>query len=170
MPNTIAENLQRLVDAKDDIAEAITAKGGTVSSGDGLEEFAADIATIPSGSSADAESYLMAMSSGFKNTSYAYIVNATNETFVYGVLNANALKTTSTLTMTYPSVFTPVATTFSSGYLEFNKDNAVQQVLTSSYGTYTIDTTNHTVTIAFKTNNYFKTGDNLLCMKFKTKA
>ena len=49
MPNTIAENLQRLVDAKDDIAEAITAKGGTVASGDGLEEFAADIATIPSG-------------------------------------------------------------------------------------------------------------------------
>lgn len=49
MPDTIAENLQRLVDAKDDIAEAITAKGGTVASGDGLEEFAADIATIPSG-------------------------------------------------------------------------------------------------------------------------
>lgn len=49
MPNTIAENLQRLVGAKDDIAEAITAKGGTVASSDGLEEFAADIATIPSG-------------------------------------------------------------------------------------------------------------------------
>lgn len=52
MPNTIAQNLQRLVDAKDAISSAITAKGGTVNSGDGLEEFPADIATIPSGSPA----------------------------------------------------------------------------------------------------------------------
>ena len=50
MPNnTIADNLQRLVDAKNDIADAIVAKGGTVNEGDGLEEFSADIATIPSG-------------------------------------------------------------------------------------------------------------------------
>ena len=49
MPNTIADNLQRLIDAKDDIADAITAKGGTVASGDGFEAFSADIATIPSG-------------------------------------------------------------------------------------------------------------------------
>lgn len=50
MPNTIAQNLQRLVTAKDAISSAITAKGGTVNSGDGLEEFPADIATIPAGS------------------------------------------------------------------------------------------------------------------------
>lgn len=50
MPNnTIATNLQRLVDAKSDIADAITAKGGTVNQGDGFEEFPADIASIPSG-------------------------------------------------------------------------------------------------------------------------
>lgn len=47
--HTIAENLQRLQTAKTAIGSAITAKGGTVSSGDGLEEFASDIATIPSG-------------------------------------------------------------------------------------------------------------------------
>ena len=47
--HTIAENLQRLIDAKSAIGSAITAKGGTVGAGDGLEEFAADIATIPSG-------------------------------------------------------------------------------------------------------------------------
>ena len=46
--HTIAENLQRLVDAKEDIADAITAKGGTVGANDGLEDFASDIATIPS--------------------------------------------------------------------------------------------------------------------------
>ena len=50
MPNTIAQNLQRLVTAKDAISSAITAQGGTVNSGDGLEEFPADIATIPTGS------------------------------------------------------------------------------------------------------------------------
>jgi hypothetical protein len=50
MPNTIEDNLQRLVDAKDAIADAIIAKGGTVNEGDGFEEFPDDIATIPSGS------------------------------------------------------------------------------------------------------------------------
>ncbi len=49
MPNTIADNLQRLVDARAGIASAITARGGTVNTGDGFEEFPADIATIPSG-------------------------------------------------------------------------------------------------------------------------
>lgn len=47
--HTIAENLQRLVDAKTAIGSAITAKGGTVGANDGLEEFATDIATISSG-------------------------------------------------------------------------------------------------------------------------
>lgn len=49
MPNTIAQNLERLQDARDDIASAITNMGGTVTSGDGFEEFPADIATIPTG-------------------------------------------------------------------------------------------------------------------------
>lgn len=47
------ETLKQVVDlvkaAKTDIGNAIVAKGGMVSSGDGLEDFAADIATIPSG-------------------------------------------------------------------------------------------------------------------------
>ena len=47
MPNTIADNLQRLVNAKSAIASAITTRGGTVASGDGLEDFASDIAAIP---------------------------------------------------------------------------------------------------------------------------
>ena len=49
MPNTIADNLQRLVTAKTNIANAITEMGGTVNTGDGFEAFPADIATIPSG-------------------------------------------------------------------------------------------------------------------------
>ena len=44
--HTIAENLQRLVEAKADIAAAITAKGGTVASGDGFEDFPSNIASI----------------------------------------------------------------------------------------------------------------------------
>ena len=49
MSHTIAENLTRLINAKTAIGNAIAAKGGTVNSGDGLEEFATDIGTIPSG-------------------------------------------------------------------------------------------------------------------------
>jgi hypothetical protein len=46
--NTITQNLQRLQDARDSISEAIKYKGGTVNSGDGYEDFTADIGTIPS--------------------------------------------------------------------------------------------------------------------------
>ena len=45
--HTIAQNLQRLQDAKTAISNAITTKGGTVAVGDGLEEFAGAIGTIP---------------------------------------------------------------------------------------------------------------------------
>lgn len=48
MPNTISENLARLQAARTAIGEAITQKGGTVNAGDGLEEYPADILTIPS--------------------------------------------------------------------------------------------------------------------------
>jgi hypothetical protein len=47
--HTIAQSLGRLQTAKIAIGDAITAKGDTVSTGDGLEDFPADIATIPSG-------------------------------------------------------------------------------------------------------------------------
>lgn len=47
--HTISENLQRLVNAKASIANAITAKGGTVNEGDGFEDFATDIDSIPEG-------------------------------------------------------------------------------------------------------------------------
>ena len=46
MPNTIADNLQRLTAARTAIGNAIVTKGGTVNSGDGLEEFPADIMSI----------------------------------------------------------------------------------------------------------------------------
>ena len=55
---TINENLQRLQTCKSDISSAITTKGGTVSSGDGFEEFPADIATIPTTKSIYAFLYL----------------------------------------------------------------------------------------------------------------
>lgn len=50
---SIQDKIQRLQAAKDNIAEAITAKGGTVNEGDGFEEFSSDIGTISSGISVD---------------------------------------------------------------------------------------------------------------------
>lgn len=43
---TIAENLTKLQTARTNIANAITAKGGTVAQGDGFEDFPSDIASI----------------------------------------------------------------------------------------------------------------------------
>lgn len=49
MANTIAENLERLQIAREDIINAIQAKGGTISDNAGFEDFSAAIASIPSG-------------------------------------------------------------------------------------------------------------------------
>lgn len=46
---TLKQAVDRVAAAKTAIGTAITAKGGTVAAGDGLEEFAAEIAKIPSG-------------------------------------------------------------------------------------------------------------------------
>jgi hypothetical protein len=51
MPSTLKQVVDRIKAAKTEIANAITAKGGTVGANDGLEEFASDIVTIPSGGS-----------------------------------------------------------------------------------------------------------------------
>lgn len=47
MPNTVAQNLQRLQAARTNIANAITNKGGTVPSGSGFEDFSNLISQIP---------------------------------------------------------------------------------------------------------------------------
>ena len=49
MPNTIAQNLTRLANAKEAIAEAIEAKGVTLEEGDGFEDFADAIMEISGG-------------------------------------------------------------------------------------------------------------------------
>jgi hypothetical protein len=49
LSDTLKQVVDRVKAAKTAIGSAITAKGGTVGADDGLEEFASDIATIPSG-------------------------------------------------------------------------------------------------------------------------
>lgn len=55
MNSTIAEDLTRLQSAKTDIANAIIAKGVTLSPEDGFEDFSSAIANIPTGSSISVE-------------------------------------------------------------------------------------------------------------------
>ena len=49
MPNTIADNLSRLISARSNIASAIISKGGSVGANDGFEAFPAAISAIPAG-------------------------------------------------------------------------------------------------------------------------
>ena len=69
MPTT-ADYLQRLVQAKSDIATAITTKGGTVNSGDGLEEFPADIATIPTASPIQTDGIVVRLAEEVEHTTF----------------------------------------------------------------------------------------------------
>ena len=73
--NELVQNADSIASATADIANAITAKGGTVSSGDGLLDFANDIANIPSFT--PTEEQLTAMNSGIDSTKVQQI--STNE-------------------------------------------------------------------------------------------
>lgn len=88
MPNehTIAENLQRLVDAKDDIAAAIEAKGVTVPLDSGLEDFASLIGSI----SGDIKIAPLTYFSGGSLKSYEMFLLVTPKYFyVFGSLTPN---------------------------------------------------------------------------------
>ena len=50
---SIAQNLQKLIDTTDDLADAIEAQGGTVTTNYGLEDLVSNIATIPNGNISD---------------------------------------------------------------------------------------------------------------------
>ena len=79
---TIAENLTKLQAARTNIASAITAKGGTVASGDGFEDFASDIGSIPAGSTAAKLTPVSTVSS----PSELYIVEEEYYIYCYGTV------------------------------------------------------------------------------------
>lgn len=84
---TIAENLQRLVDAKTAIGNAITAKGGTVGQGDGLEEFVSAIAGIPTSTVE-----IIKLTPNFRSSICdVYMMNLTDsETVIFGEFASSA--------------------------------------------------------------------------------
>lgn len=90
MPDhTIAENLTRLQNAKTAIASAITAKGGTVSSGDGLEDFASDIGTITNSYTAGDEGKVVSNGALVSQTSSSTTTNGTIDTTLINSLDVN---------------------------------------------------------------------------------
>lgn len=70
MPNTIAQNLARLQAARTAIAGAITAKGGAITTGDGFEEFPADIASITNQYTAQDEGKVVSNGALVEQTAY----------------------------------------------------------------------------------------------------
>lgn len=90
---SIAESLTALENAKQDIADAITAKGGTVGDGDGYADFAEDIGTI-SGGVTPTGSITLTDNGTYDVSDYAEAVVAIpggsgHEIRVYGISNAN---------------------------------------------------------------------------------
>lgn len=80
MPDTLKQVVNRVKAAKTAIGSAITAKGGTVGANDGLEDFASDIATIPSGGVefADTNSFTL-----LKNIRNLDVVTPLGVTYIY---------------------------------------------------------------------------------------
>lgn len=100
MPNTIADNLSRLQTARTDIANAITTKGGAVTSGDGFEDFPAGILGIPVSTFEACE---LIKSSGLGGEVYG--INTEDRTIVAGLLYKTG--SYSSIVLTFPQGFTP---------------------------------------------------------------
>lgn len=113
---TIAENLTKLQAARTNIADAITAKGGTVSQGDGFEEFPDDIATIPAGSGATKLSGEKAID--------AYIMQTDEYVYMFGCVYPSG----------YRKVTLPIPDGFTLG--TFIQGVSFQQYSTPSYVSY----------------------------------
>lgn len=137
MPNTIAQNLARLQAAKTAIGAAITAKGGTVASGDGLEEFPDDIRTIPSGMKATKLNFITSVGTG----SEMYILNSEDYTYVFGI--TKVLNGANRIELSYPEEFIPLKT---SRWYEASVSSNTNRVAYST-AIATIDTTTRKISI-----------------------
>lgn len=127
MPNehTIAENLQRLVDAKDDISTAITNKGVTVPQGSGLEDFASLIGSIATGAEyCELTGVTFTPSSGT-----LYMINIQGETYIFGIISTSSPAPQSyVLKFNYPITFVPAKTytsEFCGGFFRYNTNATV---------------------------------------------
>ena len=89
MPNTLEENVNRVKAAKTAIANAITAKGGTVGANDGLEDFASDIGTITNSYTAGDEGKVVSNGILVSQSSSSTTVNGIVDTTLINSLNVN---------------------------------------------------------------------------------
>jgi hypothetical protein len=136
MPNTIAENLQRLVDAKEDIADAIITNGGTVTSGDGFEDFPADINTI----TANIDTIVSAVNTGLKASlgGKADLPTITVSAWANGTITLTSGGTTKTVSYTGTpiSVKVEIGTTWTVS-ATIDDVTVSQTVIVSDYVNYT---------------------------------
>lgn len=162
MPTT-AEYLERLVQAKNNIADAITNAGGTVNSGDGLEDFSTDIGTIPIGGNIDSltvysnGTYTAPTGTDGYNPVNVYVANSYSASDEGKVVDSGALvsqtSTTKTVNGTYNTTLNnevvinvPNTYTNADEGKVVNNNALVSQTSASdsnitTNGTYTYDTT-----------------------------
>ena len=106
---TLKQAVDRVTAAKTAIGAAITAKGGTVAAGDGLEDFATDIATITNQYSAADEGKVVSNGALVAQTAYPSEITANN---TYDTTNYNSI------TVNVPSgatLYTPTISADNSG-------------------------------------------------------
>lgn len=157
MPNTIADNLQRLVNARTAIAGAITAKGGTVTTGDGFEDFPAEILGIPA---ATFEACELIKSSGLGGEVYG--INTEDRTIVAGLLYKTG--SYSSIVLTFPQGFTP----------RYTKGVSQSQSVYYDYGygnakTVTANVVNSSITLELRGfNDSSQTKQIPICIQFGT--
>lgn len=165
MPTT-AEYLQRLVNAKTSIANAITAKGGTVNSGDGYEEFSADIGSIPTGSTIQTDGIVVRLAEEIQHTTFVipfYLMFIPIDNTIAPPYTGLALITSndSQANGIYGTSYTAYPTIPLSNFISTNQTITVygQPRNSSTYYTMTwvLDVANDKIDITQSTSTYDKT-------------
>lgn len=144
---TLKQAVDRVTAAKTAIGAAITAKGGTVAAGDGLEDFATDIATITNQYSAADEGKVVSNGALVAQTAYPSEITANN---TYDTTNYNSI------TVNVPSgatLYTPTISADNSGMQTANIHFFINNNVLFVYGDYVSTTTtygtNHSSNIQF---------------------
>lgn len=121
---SIASSLSALQTAKTDIAAAITQKGGTVASGDGMSDFAADILGIPAGTFSKAEliTYTPAAQVNVSSVSFPHTLGVVPDGFLAVAESGIATYAGSLVRATYLSTWGDTPLVMSRIYTQDNGD------------------------------------------------
>lgn len=162
---TIAQNLQQLITDRTDIANAITAKGGTLAEGAGFDDFAAAISGIPT-SNLEIGNYTSFINNHVTNNQFQSTANKISASITINAFRYNfyyAYSPGNFILIKAPITFTKAGTDSSSP----TETNISVPYVVNSNGAYRVITTRGNVILSNNTTDFFGINNSTLTLTIK---